>query len=334
MDESSGGEQRERGERARIARIAGVAPSAGGRLLRGTGDDAAVVRTQGECVVTSIDSVVDGVHFERALFSAFEIGYKAVAGAVSDLAAMGAEPGEVYVAMGVPSSVGEAEFDQLRNGALEAARASGMLLAGGDLTTSPVLWLAVTAVGHAASEHELVGRDGARPGDLLVVTGELGGAGAALAVLRDEVPQLDKQLAGWLRERQTRPQPRIAAGRALAAVGATAMIDLSDGIAKDATELATASGACLEVQLGDLPLQEGVARVAELTGADSYELAAGFGEDYELLATVPADRVEQLTAGAAGVPVTVIGEVREGTGVRLLAPDGSTRQITGYEHFV
>ncbi len=321
------------GERARIARIARLAPTAGGRLLRATGDDASVVRSEAGCTVTSIDAVVDGVHFERALFAPAEIGYKAAAGAISDLAAMGAEAGEVYVAMGVPTGVSEAEFDALSDGVLEAATDSDALLAGGDLTASPVLWIAVTAVGRASDDTQLVYRTGARAGDILVVTGEVGGAGAALPVMRGEAAGLAADVVAALRLRQSRPQPRLAAGRALAAAGATAMIDLSDGIAKDAQEIADAAEVCLEVRLADLPLQQGVADVAAQTGLDPWSLAAGAGEDYELLAALPPDALARLGGVAADMPVTVVGEVCEGAGACLRDADGKQRSIAGYEHF-
>lgn len=324
-------------ERERIQRIARLAPRAGGRLLRATGDDAAVVRVEGGCEVTSIDAVVEGVHFEPRFFGLDEIGYKAVAGAISDLAAMGAEAGEVYVAIGLPPYLGEEDVDLLRDGVLAAAGDSGALLAGGDLSASPVLWLAVTAVGRAGSEAELVGRDGARPGDLVVVTGELGGAGAALATMRDQADEpatgLGEAVMTALRERQVRPQPRLAAGRALAAAGASAMIDLSDGVAKDADQIAEASDAELRIELVKLPVQQGVADVAAACDSDVWQFAAGFGEDYELLATIARDALERLGDSAADVPLTVVGEVREGAGCLLVDAAGDAVELRGYEHF-
>jgi thiamine-monophosphate kinase len=324
-------------ERERIERIARLAPGAGGRLLRATGDDAAVVRVDGGCEVTSIDAVVEGVHFEPKLFAPDEIGYKAVAGAVSDLAAMGAQAGEVYVAIGLPENLGEDAVDLLRDGILAAAADSDALLAGGDLSASPVLWLAVTAVGRAGGDEELVGRDGARAGDLVVVTGELGGAGAALATMRDETGDLAERLEGnvaaALRERQVRPCPRLTAGRALAAAGASAMIDLSDGVAKDADQIAEASGVELRIELAELPVQDGVADVAAACGLDVWRFAAGFGEDYELLATIAPDALARLGSGAADVPLTVVGEVREGAGCRLVDEEGGAVELHGYEHF-
>ncbi len=322
------------GERERIARIRALAPEAGGRLLRATGDDAAVVRTPDGVSVTSVDAVVDGVHFERGLFANDEIGYKAVAGGVSDLAAMGASPGEVYVAMGLPDDVDATAFDELRDGVVAATEDFGALLAGGDLTASPVLWISVTAVGYASGDRRPVGRDGARPGDLVVVTGSLGGAAAALLAMRQDIAGLDDGVRDRLRQRQTRPQPRLAAGQALAAIGATAMIDVSDGIAKDADEIAAASGVAIDIRLDALPIEPGVAEVAAATGTDVWRLVAGCGEDYELLATLPpaAAQPNALADITDGQP-TIVGVVREGTGLRLLAPDGAAVELRGYEHF-
>ena len=161
---------------------------------------------------------------------------------------------------------------------------------GGDVTRAPVLWIAITVVGHADSAEQLVRRSGASPGDLLAVTGELGGAAAGLLVL--ERPELadavGAELAESLRRRQLDPHPRIAAGRALAATGASAMIDLSDGLGGDASHLAAASGVRLAIELDRLPLQAGVRELAAAAEEDVDDLATGRGEDYELLVALAA----------------------------------------------
>lgn len=332
------GEHAPDGEIARIERIAQIAATAGGRLVRATGDDAAVVRADG-AIVTSVDASVDGVHFERGVFAAPETGYKAAARAMSDIAAMGVAAGELYVAIGVPGDVDATEFDAIAAGVAAASDEHGFLLAGGDLSASPVLWLAATVTGHCDDPGQAVGRDGAQPGDVLCVTGQLGGAAAGLPLLRD--PRLaaragiDAAVATALRERQTRPQPRLAAGQALAAAGAHALIDLSDGIAKDATAVADASGVRLEIELERLPLQDGVTAIAAELGRDPLELAVAGGEDFELLAALPAAAAvaAREAMAASGLGLREIGKVTAGSGLALLRGDGSELSVAGYEHF-
>ncbi len=166
-------------------------------------------------------------------------------------------------------------------------------------------------VGHAPRPELLVGRDGARPGDLLALTGEIGGAAAGLLLL--EVPQLNRavgeEIAGRLRRRQLEPRARLSAGRALARCGARAMIDLSDGLAGDARRIAEESGALLRIEVAALPIADGVAEVAAAAGWDPIELALSGGEDYELLAALPAERLNEAASmlSEAETALTQIG---------------------------
>lgn len=307
----------------------------GPRVRLGSGDDAAVV-VPGGATATSVDALVDGVHFRRTDASLAQIGGKALATALSDLAAMGAEPGEAYVALGVPADLDEDGCLELLDGIAAVAAETGTTLAGGDLSRAPALSLAMTVVGHAARAEDLVSRGGARPGDVLALTGELGGAAAGLLVLQRPAlaAGLPAGIAEELRARQLEPAPRLAAGRALAAAGATAMIDLSDGLGGDARHLAEASGAGLRIEAGTLPIASGVAEVAAAAGRDPLELAAGGGEDYELLATLPAERFEDAAAAvaAAGGPgLTRIGEATAGEGVEIRLPDGGMLEPSGFD---
>ncbi|MFY9264114.1 MAG: AIR synthase related protein, partial [Solirubrobacterales bacterium] len=170
-------------ESQRIARLQQIFSSRSDRVLRGIGDDASVVRSDG-VIVTSVDALVDGVHFERSYASPRAIGHKAAASALSDLAAMGVAAGEIYIAAGLPADFTDEDFDELARGIEQVAADTGATASGGDLTASPVLWLSVTAVGHAASEADVIARDGARAGDLIAVTGTLGGSAAGLELLR------------------------------------------------------------------------------------------------------------------------------------------------------
>jgi thiamine-monophosphate kinase len=310
-------------ERSLIDSIAAALPAAGSaagsRVLRGVGDDAAVVRSGGELCVTSVDAMVEDVHFrlsgERSS-SPREVGWRALAGALSDLAAMGARAGEAYIALGVSPAVGEQRALELVRGALDVAAETGTVLGGGDVVAAPVLTVCVTVVGWADTEGELVGRDGAHAGDLVGVTGQLGG-------------------------RPSRPVPRLIEGRALARAGASAMIDISDGLAVDARHIGEAGGVCLEIELERLPLAEGAPGWKQETagreeGVPDAEWAASAGEDYELCFTAPATartRVEEALREAGGAQPTWIGRVNDGpAGARFLDEHGEERRLEGYEH--
>lgn len=325
------------GEFDLLAKVRERLPPPGPRVLVGSGDDAAVTLPSG-ATATSIDALVEGVHFRREWATPGEIGHKALAVALSDLAAMGAAPGEAYVALGAPEGFGEPECLQLIDGILALATATGTTLAGGDVTRAPILTLAITVVGHAAGAGDLVQRGGAQPGDALVLTGEIGGAAAGLLLL--ERPELataiDPAAAGRLRARQIEPLPRLAEGRALAGAGARSMIDLSDGLGGDAPHVARASGCALRIDAGALPLQAGVAAVAEAAGLDPLELAASGGEDYELLAALPRGRLEDAKAKieeSGGPPLSQVGEVVAGEGVEIRLSGGSLLGTRGFDQF-
>jgi thiamine-monophosphate kinase len=178
-----------------------------------------------------------------------------------------------------------------------------------------------------------VTRGGARPGDLVAVTGELGGGAAGLLLL--ERPELaeGKGVAELLKGRQLTPEPRLEAGMALAAAGATAMIDLSDGIGGDASHLAAESAVALRIDAEALPVAGGVAAVAGAAGVEAIQLAACAGEDYELLATLPPARLEQAVAAVegAGTTLTAIGEATAGSGVEIRLPDGRRLEPGGFD---
>jgi thiamine-monophosphate kinase len=304
-------------------------PAPGAQVRLGSGDDAAIT-VPGGAVATSVDALVEGVHFRRETASLRQIGRKALSTALSDLAAMGAAAGEAYVWLGAPAAMDEDELLEVGEGLAAVAEETGTTIAGGDLTRAPVLNLAVTVTGHAPKAGDFVTRGGARPGEALVVTGALGGAAAGLALLEDPalasdapgrggpttLERLDPATVDALRARQLDPTPRLAAGRALAAAGATAMIDVSDGLAGDAGHIATRSDAFLVIDAKAIPVAPGVAAVAAATGRDKLELAAAGGEDYELLATLPpaALAAAQEALAALGTPLTAIGSVEAAAG--------------------
>jgi len=323
-------------ERSLIESIAAVLPAGGTRIVRGVGDDAAVVRAGGALCVTSVDTMVEGVHFrlDDGWATAAEVGHRALAGALSDLAAMGAEPGEAYLALGLPAGFGQEQALELVGGALALASATATTIAGGDVVSAPAVTVSFTVVGWAENERELVGRDGARVGDLVGVTGRLGGAGTALAILEGRASQCIGQTAAL--ERMRRPVPRLREGRALALVGAHAMIDLSDGLAGDAVQIARASGVRLRIDLEALPLQEGVAEVGAALSVPPWRLAAAAGEDYELCFCVAPEeraRIEDALRATGGAGVSWIGHAVSGTpGVSFRDARGNEHRLEGFEH--
>jgi thiamine-monophosphate kinase len=292
-----------------------------GPVAADIGDDAAVLPPPppGMVRVISTDSCVDGVHFRPAWLTPAEVGARAAAAALSDVAAMGAHPEFVLLALTLPHAWDDAAL-ALADGVGRVVAEVGARIVGGNITRGAQLSLTTTVVGAASRP---VPRGGARPGDLVVVTGALGGPGAALrALLTGGTPD------PWARERFARPRPRCHEGARLAAAGATAMIDLSDGLVADAGHLAAASGVALRLDLAQLPCGPG------LTPSEALDS----GEEYELVATLPPSALPVLraSAGAGDAPVTVIGTVVRGSGVLLEAtgapPGASNVPPGGFDH--
>jgi thiamine-monophosphate kinase len=297
----------------------------GPRVLWGLGDDASVVRSRG-FAVTSVDAMVEGVHFRLSHLAPQDIGHRALAAALSDLAAVGAQAGEAYLVLGLPAGTDTGYALAIAEGAQGLACRHGVTIAGGDVTLAGALTVSFTVVGWADDPGDLVGRGGAKPGDLVGVTGALGASGAGLALLDGRAGGVSEPVARALTDSFARPQPRLDAGAALAAGGAHAMIDLSDGLAADAAHIARRSSVRIELSLDALPLAEGVAEVAGTLGVDPRSFAATAGEDFELCVCMPPDSADR----HGDARITWIGRVLAGSpGVTF---SDAREELRGYEH--
>jgi len=292
-----------------------------GARARGIGDDAAVVSVpRGDLLVASVDSAVEGRHFKRDWLSPREIGYRAVAAALSDLAAMAARPLGVLVALTLPEAW-RAELLDLADGIGEAVDAAGTTIIGGNLSDGDRLGITTTVLGSAFAP---LRRDGARAGDRVYVTGRLGGPAAALRLLAEG--KLAGSVGGPYRERFVNPVPRLAEGRWLAEHGASAAIDISDGLIGDLRHLAAASGVDVEIDAARVPRLDDV----------GVEDALRSGEEYELVTTAPAPFDTEAFAARFGIPLTEIGTVagapRDARST-VHVHGARVAPLEGYDHF-
>jgi thiamine-monophosphate kinase len=303
-----------------IRRISGGLPQVPPEVLVATGDDCAVLLLGGRTWVAASDMLVFGHHF-KGWAAPEDVGYKAVAVNVSDVAAMGGTPRFVLVSGGAADP---GTTLRCMEGVLEACEEFGIYPLGGDTTRADCLTVDVAILGELAAPPVL--RSGARPADSLAVTGELGASAAGLLALRsgEAGPQR-------LVRKHLRPEPRVAAGRAAASVGINAMIDLSDGLASDVRHICELSGVGCRVDLGRLPIAGDTREFAKSLGREPEILAARGGEDYELLMAAPEPVLKALAASVE-VPVTVIGEVTEG-GVVFERGGESVEGLAGWDHF-
>ena len=316
-----------------IAARAGACPGRstedGFQLIRSVGDDAAVWRSGPGTRVLTTDTMVEGVHFRTDLASWREIGWKALAVNLSDVAAMGCEPRVSVVSLGLYPNLDVAAVTELYEGMLDACDAYGGEIVGGDIVSSPTLFVTVAMVGDASTiDGPALDRSAASVGDLVAVTGSLGDSAGGLRLLL--AGEGDHELGERsLALRHLRPSPRIEEGLLLRRLGVRAAMDISDGLVADVGKMCAASGVGAVIDAGRVPAGEPLRR----TFVDDWmELALTGGEDYELVFTAP----QAIMASAQRMletPVTVIGRIVEGEGVEVAGASGAQTALGGWDHF-
>jgi thiamine-monophosphate kinase len=311
----------------------------------GIGDDAAVAAVSpGFHLVLSCDTMVQETHFKKTTMKCTDIGYKAMASSISDMAAMGAIPRYALVSLSTHKETPVQELQELYDGLYECAEQFDVAVVGGDTTsTSGVLTVSVTIIGEVEPGKALL-RSAARLGDVVFITGCLGSSAAGLDYLLTQNRDANGVLAPSIQIAQLmaahqRPQPQVKAGRLLLQSGLChALNDISDGLASEAWEIAEASGCGIRLQEKAIPIEPSLQAYADEQGKQAMEWIMYGGEDYQLLGTVPADQAAALQAEfqQRGLCLYVIGEVTSGkTGVELLRADGVLLAIEkkGYNHF-
>jgi thiamine-monophosphate kinase len=313
----------EQGEFGFIERMRSWLPD--GSATVGIGDDSAVFETTGNTIVAATDALVEGVHFRSDWSSPADIGFKAVSVNVSDIAAMGACPRWVLLALCAPPEIAEDMLRGLYEGIEEACAAYGTELVGGDTVRAPQLTLAVTAIGEL--EGRPIMRSGAEVGDVVAVTGPLGRAAVGVnLLLSQDGKNASPEDAIACMAAHRRPHARVDAGAQLQAMGVHAAIDLSDGLGSDARRLCEASSVGIEIDFGRVPVAPEAQRIATSRGWDIERLVLGGGEDFELLVALPREQLE----GTDWIEIGRVVDdglwlVRDGQSVPL--PD------EGYDHF-
>jgi len=330
----------ELGEFALIARLTAGLPTREDVAL-GVGDDAALLDLSGfaadSLLVATCDAQVEGLHFTLGVASPEEIGHKALAVNLSDLAAMGAEPLWVLISLLLPRALDVATLDGVYAGLRSLAARYSVALVGGNVSaTDGPLAIDVTALGRVPRDQALT-RAGGKAGDLVMVTGTLGAAAAGVLLQGGDarLDALPDETRVRARATQVSPQPRVAEGRALAASGVvTAMLDVSDGLMADLGHLCAASDVSAELDAGAIPVDPVAQAVAGALGLDTLQLALEGGEDYELLFTVRPDGLERALAEVGG-GARMIGRLTEpGSGLRMRFEDGRIEELVarGWDH--
>jgi thiamine-monophosphate kinase len=302
------------------------------QLIIGIGDDAAAWQGDSAVQLATTDSLVQDVHFSLATTPWYELGWKALAISLSDIAAMGGVPRYALVTLALPADSEVDDVTTLFQGMVELAEPSGVVIAGGDIVRASLTVITTTVTGSALDREHVLTRSAAKPGDKVAVTGYLGAAAAGLKMLREKL-ELDSETASHLRRAFLHPNPRVAEGQLLAGYGVKTAIDISDGLISDLTHICQSSGVGARIEVDRLPVAP---EVEANFGEESRELALSGGEDYELLFTASAETIDKVTR-AASCPVTVIGDIiADKIGeIDLVESQGKPLHLSkgGWDHF-
>ena len=306
----------------------------GFRMVRAIGDDAAAWRSPDGVRVFTSDTMVEGVHFDLKYTPWRDLGWKALATNISDVAAMGCTPSYATVTLGLRGDIPVNGLVELYKGMMELTEKCGGAVVGGDIVKSPVFFISVALEGFARSgaSDALLLRDRAQTGDRIAVTGTVGASGAGLKLLMEGADGSGLASYDFLTGAHNRPMPRVAEGEALARLGVRCAMDISDGLVDDLGKLCRASGVGARVHAARIPVD---ARLRATFPSSCLGLALGGGEDYELLFTAP-DKVVGLAQQSLDMPITVIGEVVEaGQGIAVLDENGEELRVSsgGWDHF-
>lgn len=298
-------------------------------LLIGIGDDASAWQTEKAISLATTDTLVQGVHF-TAEADWNELGWKAMAVNLSDIAAMGGVPQYALVSLSLPGEIEVEKVKDLYYGMRQAGEEFVVTIAGGNITKSPTTVITVTLLGKALNEAILT-RSTAKPGEKILVTGYLGSSAGGLRALTQKL-NLEPEAMSFLRQAHLKPKPRVSEGQVLFRQGVKTAIDISDGLLADLNHLCQASHVGARLRIDWLPIHPIVKRIFP---QDSIDLALAGGEDYELLFTAPPEIINRVTE-SLGCPVSVIGEIIEGEGINLIDEEGRPfpQVERGWEHFI
>ena len=347
------------GESGLIDRLTGGL-SQGPEVIRGVGDDTAVLQVdQEKWLLFTTDMLVEGVHFSLDYCAPDEVGWKLLAVSVSDVAAMGGRPTHAVISLAIPERLSVVQMESLYQGLKEAAAEYRVNLVGGDtVSAKDSLVLNLALLGEAPAG-QVVYRRGAQPGDVVCLTGSLGASAAGLFLFQHPAVTCSRKAADYCRQAHAKPRPDAEAGILLAGLGATAMNDISDGLAAEIMEICTAGEVGCNLREGDLPIDPRVWKVAATAAAEFLRLPGGAGrdsaiaetagifarrwalyggEDFKLVFTLPAKKLKAARQAAKeqGLTIYQVGTIRAGSGITLEKPDGSLIPLLrgGYEHFV
>ena len=306
------------------------------RLLIGIGDDAALWQTSATANLATTDTLVAGVHFPRENVSWSDLGWKALAANVSDIAAMGGRPEYALVTLTLPDDFEVDDVLAIYKGMSAVGREYGVVIAGGDMVRSTDIAVTVALTGRASESQRgeplALRRDAARAGDIIAVSGSLGNAAGGLKLAMED-GSVSPEAATFLRRAQLRPHPPVELGQALLRTGIRCAIDISDGLAQDLRHICEASALGAVVRLADIPLSEHLVRTFP---DEALAMAVGGGEDYQLLFTGPVGVVDRVR-GRFATPITVIGSIVEDKERRVRFVDESGQEVSfetaGWDHF-